>query len=197
MAMRNSYTGNMPTPDRTSLPAIVAAGQHILESHGLEAVTMAAVAARVGVRPPSLYKRVRNRDELIRLIAESAATDLGTHLAASDPGGDDPRVRLNGLLRALRGFAQSRTDAYRLVFTPLTASEGLSRELLEATSAPLFSAVGELADPNQVLEAARTLTAWASGFIAMELSGAFRLGGDVDAAFDYGIDRLTDAIALR
>jgi hypothetical protein len=29
----------------------------------------------------------------------------------------------------------------------------------------------------------------------MELAGAFRLGGDVDRAFAYGIERLTDAIA--
>jgi hypothetical protein len=28
----------------------------------------------------------------------------------------------------------------------------------------------------------------------MELAGAFRLGGDVDRAFDYGISRLTTAI---
>ena len=35
---------------------------------------------------------------------------------------------------------------------------------------------------------------WAHGFVSMELAGAFRLGGDVDAAFDFGIDRLTDAL---
>jgi hypothetical protein len=29
----------------------------------------------------------------------------------------------------------------------------------------------------------------------MELAGAFRLGGDVDAAFDYGLTRLTAALS--
>ena len=29
----------------------------------------------------------------------------------------------------------------------------------------------------------------------MELADAFRMGGDVDAAFDFGIERLADALA--
>jgi hypothetical protein len=31
----------------------------------------------------------------------------------------------------------------------------------------------------------------------MELAGAFRLSGDVDAAFEYGLERLTAALALQ
>ena len=53
----------------------------------------------------------------------------------------------------------------------------------------------ELAGPEHALEAARTLTAWASGFVAMELAGAFRMGGDVDAAFEFGVERIADALA--
>ncbi len=43
-------------------------------------------------------------------------------------------------------------------------------------------AVGEA----HALEAARLLTAWATGFVTMELAGAFRLGGDIDEAYRYG-----------
>lgn len=184
----------MPTPDRTSLPEIVAAGRHILDANGLGAVTMAAIAERVGVRPPSLYKRVSSRQELVGLIAEDAAADLAARLAAADPGAGDPRVRLEALASALRGFARSRPAAYRLVFSPGDDGAGLSPELLQATSAPLFAVVAELAEPEHALEAARTVTAWMTGFIAMELGGEFRLGGEIDAAFDYGIARIADAI---
>lgn len=189
----------MPTPDRTSLPAIVDAGLHILETEGLGAVTMAAVAARVGVRPPSLYKRVRNRGALIRLIAESVAADLGESLENADPGGPsapgaEPRVRLSSIVRELRSFACERPAAYRLIFTPLGTGDEVSPEVLESASVPLFDIVATLVDPHQVLLAARTLTAWATGFIAMETSGAFRLGGDVDAAFEYGIESISAAL---
>jgi hypothetical protein len=49
--------------------------------------------------------------------------------------------------------------------------------------------------PDQALDAARLVTAFAHGFVSMELSGAFRLGGDVDEAYRYGIDVLVAALA--
>ena len=36
--------------------------------------------------------------------------------------------------------------------------------------------------------------AWAHGFIVMELAGAFRLGGDVEQAWDFGLDRILAAV---
>ncbi len=50
----------MPTPERTSLAEIVTQAARLLESGGPAAVTMQAVAAAVGVKAPSLYKRVRD-----------------------------------------------------------------------------------------------------------------------------------------
>ena len=61
-------------------------------------------------------------------------------------------------------------------------------------SAPFFRfPMGEYSD--SALDAARTVTAWATGFIGMELAGAFRLGGDIDRAYEFGITRLAAALA--
>jgi hypothetical protein len=38
------------------------------------------------------------------------------------------------------------------------------------------------------------ITAWANGFISMELAGAFNLGGDIELAYEFGIARLADAL---
>jgi hypothetical protein len=65
-----------------------------------------------------------------------------------------------------------------------------ARGSLDRASAPILRVARELVGVDAALEAARLVTAWATGFIDMELAGAFRLGGDVDRAFEFGLERL-------
>lgn len=195
MATVNSYTRIMPTPDRTSLDEIVAAARALLDADGVDGVSMRAVADRVGVRAPSLYKRVRSRDDLLLLLAESTVDELAARLEAVDAAGagQEPTDRLAALARAVRQFALDRPAAYGLVFAP-PAGVRLPPERLARSTAPLFALTSALAGPDDALEAARTVTAWATGFIAMELAGSFRLGGDVERAFDFGITSIGTAL---
>lgn len=171
----------MPTPDRTSLAAIIAAGRDLLESGGPSRVTMQAVADRVGVRAPSLYKRVRDRDALLQLVVEATVDDLGARLAASDGS-------LADLARTYRSFAHDVPEGFRLMYSMAGSAEALSR-----ASEPILRAARAAVGEEHALEEARLVTAWATGFVSMELAGAFRLGGDVDAAFEYGLARLARA----
>jgi AcrR family transcriptional regulator len=184
----------VPTPSRTSLDGIVHAGRSILEADGIDGLTMQRVAATVGVRPPSLYKRVRGRTHLIRLIANDIVGELAETLDAAATSGD-PRDDLRGLAHAFRAFAQANPNGYSLIFGQLDEAERADPELNARASAALLRTAAALAGPDHGLEAARTVVAWANGFVSMELSGAFRLGGDVDRAFAYGIDRLSSSIS--
>lgn len=186
----------MPTPDRTSLGEIVEAGRSLLESGGLSGLTMQAVADRVGVRAPSLYKRVRDRSELVSRVAEATIRELGDRLDAAAVGQPDPRSALAVLARAVRSFAHERPIAFGLVFAP-GADVDVDPESLVRASATLIRIAAELAGEDRALDAARTVTAWLSGFVGMEFSSAFRLGGDVDRAFEFGIATLTGALAQR
>jgi hypothetical protein len=47
------------------------------------------------------------------------------------------------------------------------------------------------------LIATRTVTARLHGFVSIEQAGLFRLGGDIDAAFDEGLATPRDGIAAR
>src|SRR5262245_41630553 len=154
---------------------------------------MQAVAAAVGVRAPSLYKRVRGRGELIRLIANDAATELAARLEDAATAGD-PRLDLPAMARTHRAFARAHPQAYALLFAPLPEAWRVDADLNARVSATVVRRAAALAGDRNALPAARTLVAWTHGFVSMELAAAFRLGGDVDAAFDYGIDRITAAI---
>ena len=174
----------MPTPDRTSLAAIVTAGRELLEDSGPAGLTMQAVAQRVGVRAPSLYKRVRDRESLLGLVAAATVEELADRLGAGDSS-------LAGLARTYRGFAHDRPEGFRLILTADVDPQARDR-----VSAAVLRVAGELAGSADALEAARLVTAWATGFITMELSGAFRLGGDVERAFEFGVARLSAALSL-
>ena len=184
----------MPTPDRTSLDEIVVAGRALLESAGLDGLTMQAVADRVGVRAPSLYKRVRGRTELIALIAKATAHELGDRLEVAADSQSDPQQAIVALARAVRAFAHERPAAFGLVFAP-GGGASIDPETLRRASSPVLRVSADLVGDDDALDAARTVTAWANGFVSMELSGAFRLGGDVDRAFEFGIALLASALA--
>jgi AcrR family transcriptional regulator len=67
-----------PRPSR-SVDDVVAAAVALADEHGLAAVTMRAVAERVGVAPMSLYTYVPGRSELLDLMVDAA------HLAMERP----------------------------------------------------------------------------------------------------------------
>jgi AcrR family transcriptional regulator len=176
----------MPTPDRTSLDAIVLAAQDLLEETGLAGLTMNAVAVRVGVRAPSLYKRVENRDRLIQMVAEATLTQLGDRLGSA--------ASATELASLFRAFGHERPAAFQLVMTPGPGIPVARPEFGAAASEPILRLAGSLAGENRALEAARTLTAWAAGFVSMELNGGFNLGGELDDAWNFGVTRIVEAI---
>lgn len=183
----------MPTPARTSVEEIVAAARSILEAEGLDGLTMQRVAAVVGVRAPSLYKRVRGRDDLIRLVANDVALELAAVLDGAAVTGE-PRTDLHALAIAFREFALAHPEAYTLLFARLPEAARVDPAINLRASQTLLRTAASLAAPDDALDAARTVVAWANGFVSMELADAFRLGGDVDRAFAYGIERLTRSI---
>ncbi len=157
---------------------------------------MQAVAERVGVRAPSLYKRFRSRGALIAAIGAAVLDDLRDELVLS---GQDAQASagLRAGATAFRRFAQANPRAYELLFMNLPPDARPSAELTAQAAAPILELADRLVGPDRALEAARLITAFAHGFVSMELTGAFRLGGDVDEAFRYGVDALIDALDRR
>ncbi|WP_446046315.1 TetR/AcrR family transcriptional regulator [Streptomyces olivaceus] len=173
----------MPTPEKTSRSRIIAAGRDLLESNGQQGLTMQSVAERVGVRAPSLYKHVANRAALLAAVAEATIEDLTARQESTDGS-------LEELARDYRRFAQARPEGFRLMHSH-ASPQAHARAVV-----PVLRACRELAGEQDELDAARLVSAWATGFLEMELNGSFRLGGDVDGAFEYGLTGIRRALTV-
>ena len=181
----------MPAPAMTSEAKIVTAARSLLERQGPTALTMRAIAAEVGVKGPSLYKRVPDRNGVLRLVLDEVADELTAALDAAASTGDAVSD-LRAMTSAFRHFAFENPAAYALLFSPdpMLGSEARAQQ----SSATLLARMADLVGPDDALPAARTLVAWAHGFVTMELSGAFHLGGDPADAWAYGLERILDAL---
>ena len=175
----------MPTPSRTSLEAIVSAAREILENDGLDGLTMQRVGQAVGVRAPSLYKHVHSRTDLIRLVIEDAGREAGDAIGRN----------LHAVAAAFRAYAHGHPQAYNLLFGPVPEAWRPDPTAMASANAAVLGIGASLVGSERALEAARLIVAWAHGFVSMELAGAFRLGGDVDDAFEYAVERIADALS--
>jgi AcrR family transcriptional regulator len=188
----------MPAPARTSRAAIVLAARALLEEGGLDAVVMGAVAERVGVRGPALYKHVADRAALIRAVGDTVTADLRETLDRA-MSGDDPTADLRALALAYRAFVHANPNSYGLLFAHLEPALQPDSKAVAALGRPIVAAVGRLMGEEgpDALAGGRTFVAWAHGFLSMELAGAFRLGGDLDVAYATGIDLILAGISGR
>jgi AcrR family transcriptional regulator len=184
----------MPAIAKTSDEAVVRAARTHLERDGVAGVSMQAVAEAVGVRAPSLYKRFPDRDALLDAVAEAVAGELQAVIAAANRGAS-PEAALAAMARAYRAFAKRSPHGYALLFVDRGRTAGPSVEARAAAVAPVIERLAGLVGPQHVLAAARLMTAWLHGFVAMEIAGAFRLGGDLEASFRFGLETVIGALA--
>ena len=183
-----------PAPARTTDAAIAAAARALLERDGPAGVTMQAVGAAVGVRAPSLYKRIADRAALLRAIETEALADLAARLQML--AGPPARLAARRMAEAYRAFARESPKTYAMLFAPEGWDEAGDAARARAV-APVLAVTAALAGQADALAAARLLTAFLHGWVSMELAGAFRLGGDVEAAFAYALEATIDGIEAR
>ncbi len=158
----------MPTPDRTSLAQIITAGREILDATGPASVTMQAVAARVGVRAPSLYKHFANKDALKAVLVGLALAESGAALR--------PVRDVAALLRDYRAVALAQPNLYRLATVGPLDREALPAGLEEWSGAPFFEVTGDS-------HAAQALWAAAHGMASLEIDGRFPTGTAPEATW--------------
>lgn len=157
-----------------------------LDATGGAPLSIGAVAARAGVRPPSLYKHVQGLPELEALVGARIYSDLGDALEAAvgdRTGADAARA----FLHAYRAFAVRHPARYRA----LPVQPAGHPELAAAGERVLAIAARAVAGGgDDAIHALRGMRAAAHGFATLEAAAGFGLDADVDASFDRLVERL-------
>jgi AcrR family transcriptional regulator len=182
-----------PAPAKISYAEIVDAAQHLLETQGLENLSMQSLAMTLGVRAPSLYKHIENKSHLVRVVLENLLLELGEVLENAGRK-EDLNDSLRSMAIAYRNFAHEHSALYPLLYSSLSLDMQPDIKSSTIAVAPLLRAIELLVGKAKSLSAARIVVAFTHGFVDMELAGAFRLGGNVEEAFELGITSLLEVL---
>ena len=204
-------------PSTTRLPLtrdrIVAAALHLADRAGLDAVTMRAVGAELGVEAMSLYKHVRDKAALLDGVVEAVLAEV--ELPTEGPW----QARVRAIGHELRQAGLRHPNVFDLVVTrrigsvaalrPLDAVIGALREagFDDGAAVRAFwfelafvtgSVLSQVADGRAFAE--QTSDPWAAvgdfGDALPHVSAvAAHLGAcDYDAEFEFGLERVLAAL---
>jgi AcrR family transcriptional regulator len=112
---------------------IVSAALDLLDEAGLEGLTMRALAERMGVRAASLYWHIRDKEQLLGLLAEAIVGEV------PEPAPDIPwRAQLEAFATDYRRVLQSHRDAARIMIVAKPAAPRLYERLIRSLLAAGF-----------------------------------------------------------
>lgn len=174
---------------------VVEAAAVAADEVGLDRLTLARLAQRLGVALPSLYKHVRGLDGLLQKLSALATAELAAVLADAAAGqarGDAVRA----MAGALRGFAHRHPGRYlaaQRVPDPDDPEHVTAGERAVGTVFAVVRGYG-LAD-DDVVDAARMLRSTLHGFVLLEQGGGFGLPRDLDRTFDQVVTALDRSFA--
>jgi AcrR family transcriptional regulator len=163
---------------------VVAAAAEMADADGLESVTFARLAARFGVRPPSLYNHVAGTEGLRRELALLGLRELIADLTRVAIGRAGAEAVL-ALSNAYRAFAQRRPGLYAAAVVRPPAAGDLEWEQLSATMLDIVVAVLAAYDlrGDDAIHAVRGLRSLLHGFVTLETSGGFGIPLDLNESF--------------
>lgn len=158
---------------------IVGAARDLLEAGGPEAVTMRAIADKLGIQAPSLYKHFSDKDALEAALVAEAFVELAETFGAAATRSRNPLAALG---RSYRAWATAHPHLYRLMTDRPLDRDRLPEGVEASAAAPIVDACG--GDPDR----ARAAWAFAHGMTSLELADRFPPGADLDAAWRCGIE---------
>lgn len=173
------------TPER-----VVDVAGALADEAGISGLSFAALAERLGVKVPSLYKHVTSLEAVRQAISVRAKAELADALGGAAIGRSDGDA-LRAIATAYRAWAGAHPGRYET--TLRAAAPGDPADVAASSRAVevIFAALaGYGLDREASVDATRMLRSSLHGFVALEAAGGFMLPVDLDRSFDTMIAAL-------
>ncbi|MFE3755610.1 TetR/AcrR family transcriptional regulator [Nocardia tengchongensis] len=161
-------------PPRLSRAQILATAHRIIETHGMEALTMRRLATELGATPMAVYHHVRDKDQLLLLLLDEAASAL----ARPDLSGT-PRERLMAASLALR----DTLARVPWIIEVLTADDLFAPAAMWYPEAVIDAAMAGGLALDDAVRAYRTIWYYTAGEIMVHASAARRRNSNARTTF--------------
>jgi AcrR family transcriptional regulator len=174
--------------------AVADAAAALADEVGLDNVTLARLAGRLGVRPPSLYKHVEGLDDIRRSLALKGLTEVNQRMMRATVGRSREEA-LIALAKAYWDFAREHPGLYA---ASLRAAGPGEAALAAAGGEVVGTVLGVLRgyglSGDDALHATRGLRAILQGFLSLDAAGAFGLALDVEESLVRLVRNFADGL---
>lgn len=177
--------------------AVVRAAARLADRDGFHAVTLASVAAELGVRSPSLYNHVDGLPGLHAALTLHGLRTLhqGLMKAVIAKSGEDA---LRQACLAYVEFARTRPGLYEAALQPILPEQ---MELIQAGDS-IVELLLQILAPYKLstagaLHTVRFLRSFCHGFCSLERSGQFAMNLNCDDSLAYMIDVFIQGLNLQ
>ena len=186
-----------PTKENSlSRQDVIAAAIACIDQGGASALGVSQVARSLGIKPPAIYKHLKNGADLQRAVT----IELWRQYLAECQKTLSERSADSNLLKRLgrfpRQFAKAHPARYQVMMqVPLQPSDPEAGEIIQQLLNFLSQALNtyELSD-TQLIDVMRMLNAAIYGFISLEQVGLMTLERSSDQSYDVMLDNLIAAI---
>jgi AcrR family transcriptional regulator len=151
---------------------VVAQAGALADADGLQRLTLARLAARLGVRAPSLYAHVGGLDDLRARLAAEGARELHEALAraaAGRAGGD----ALRSVADAYRAFAHAHPGLYDALQRAPEPGDPTAQAAAQVVDVFVAVMRGYGLHDDDAIHAVRIARSTLHGFVALEAEGGF------------------------
>lgn len=166
----------------------------LLESEGIEAVSMRRLAQMLDVKAASLYHHFTDKTALLSAVAEKGFAQLADVLERTrTQAGADPRQQVRAMGMAYREWALQHARLYLLLFGDVPLWEHPS-PITQAVADPILATVAQMVGEQRSVAATQTAWAFVHGFVMLELTDQMRRGTPAEG-FQFGLEVLISGLS--